>query len=403
MDDAASAGIQKTSKGGVAGGHAATDSVQFLVGPSTGDEFNASRLRLMPIACWRVDDIRFAFGSSFVKPGIAAEIRHLRTLVEGHPGCPLSLFGHADPVGSDDHNKTLSGRRATAIYAMLIRDTGKWETLFNSGSGGDQWGPHAIQTMQETTDMPAGTPHSALFKAYMDALCDPDFVMTKADFLGQGADSGGKGDYQGCSEFNPVLLFSGNESAQFEQAEDKSPRNAANAPNRRVMALLFRKGSRIDPSKWPCPRATEGTADCIKRFWSDGQTRRSRRLPDERRLFSKTRDTFACRFYQRLTTGSPCHDPLPAIGCHFSHLLRSNSACVPLAKRKYKIQVDGRTLQGATTEEGLIEHSEIPPGEYELEIDGHKTIIAAVPKFRSRIVHQVEGYILFPDNSTEGG
>jgi hypothetical protein len=60
---------------------------------------------------------------------------------------------------------------------------------------------------------------------------------------------------------------------------------------------------------WPCPRATEGTAGCRKRFWSDGERRRS--PSDARREFADTQDTFACRFYHRMTTGSPCEKSLP--------------------------------------------------------------------------------------------
>ena len=55
---------------------------------------------------------------------------------------------------------------------------------------------------------------------------------------------------------------------------------------------------------WPCPRATEGTEACKKRFWSDGERRRS---PTEvRRELRQTEDTFASRFYDGLTTRSPC-------------------------------------------------------------------------------------------------
>ena len=96
---------------------------------------NTARLRLIPIACWRVDDIRFAFDSSFIAPDsdatstndIRVELAHLADLVKAHPGCPLSVFGHADPTGNDDYNKALSGRRATAVYALLIAnaDPGK--------------------------------------------------------------------------------------------------------------------------------------------------------------------------------------------------------------------------------------------------------------------------------------
>jgi hypothetical protein len=72
------------------------------------------------------------------------------------------------------------------------------------------------------------------------------------------------------------------------------------------MVLIFREGSRVDPSKWPCPRASDGSAGCRKRFWSDGEKRRSSRLPDTERKFETSKDTFACRFYHRLSERSPC-------------------------------------------------------------------------------------------------
>jgi hypothetical protein len=139
--------------------------------------------------------------------------------------------------------------------------------------------------------------------------------LQKTDFLAQGADPKGKGDFQGCGEFNPVLIFSQQDEDRFEEAQrDKDravldKRNDDNAPNRRVMVLMFRKGSRVLTSKWPCPRASEGAGGCIKRFFSDGEKRRSTRLPELPRKFEDTKDTFACRFYQRISDSSPCHRP----------------------------------------------------------------------------------------------
>lgn len=141
--------------GGVAGEHPPTAGFRLLVGPATSDEFNTAKLRLIPVACWRVDDLRFAFDSSFVLPEIAAEMKALAALIGDHPGCPLSIFGHADPVGSDD-NKTLSGRRAQAIYGLLTRRSEIWEDLFSNnghfveGAPGDRWGDKALQVMQST-------------------------------------------------------------------------------------------------------------------------------------------------------------------------------------------------------------------------------------------------------------
>ena len=318
----------QVSEGGISGRHPTVDLPTVHVGPTTDAEFNTVRAGLIPVACWRVEDIRFEFDSSFVTPGIGAELEHLMQLIKDHspssksdgkPGCPLSVFGHADPVGNDDYNKQLSGRRATAIYALLSRDTNLWEKLFSQPFGNDKWGRKSLETMLDTVSpAPVGESnqeeaiqheHNAgkrkdLFGRYMENLCGPDLKFKKEDFLGHGDDAGGKGDFQGCSEFNPVLIFSQKDQNKFEQGKDKTERNAANAPNRRVMVLIFRKGSRVDPSKWPCPRANEGVAGCRKRFWSDGEKRRT--LQEQRREYERTKDTFACRFYDRLSHVSPC-------------------------------------------------------------------------------------------------
>ncbi|MBI3757310.1 MAG: hypothetical protein HY267_04970 [Deltaproteobacteria bacterium] len=193
--------------------------------------------------------------------------------------------------------------------------------------------------MQAVTGLSEGTPRKSLVQAYMQQLCDPELKLEKnKDFLARGADTGGKGDYQGCSEFNPVLIFSQHDQQRFEQAKDKTERNATNAPNRRVMVLLFRKGSKVDPAKWPCPSVKDGIAGCKQRFWSDGEMRRSKRLPDQPRTFPDTQDTFACRFYHRMTTGSPCSQPAPpATVCRFGIL---GPPDVPgLSKYKYKIDI----------------------------------------------------------------
>jgi hypothetical protein len=318
------------SEGGIAAKHPLTPEVTALVGPATSSEYNTVQAGIIPIACWRLEDVRFDFDSSFVIPGIAVELQNLTQLVkdhppssksEGKPGFPLSVFGHADPTGDDDYNKQLSGRRATAIYALLTRDTNLWEKLFSQPFGNDKWGRKSLETMLDTVSpAPAGKSnqeeaiqheHNAgkrkeLFGQYMENLCGPELKLKKEDFLGHGDDAGGKADFQGCSEFNPVLIFSQKDQIDFEQSKDKTARNNANATNRRVMVLIFRKGSRVNPSKWPCPRVHEGVAGCRKRFWSDGEKRRSTRLPDKPRTFAEAQDTFACRFYHRLSNNSPC-------------------------------------------------------------------------------------------------
>jgi hypothetical protein len=370
MPEEQQAAIHSVSDGGISGTHPDAGPFQFLVAPSTSNEFNTARLRLIPVACWKVEDIRFAFASSFVTPEIATELQDLVALRERHKKTdlasrrtqypPISVFGHADPVGTDDYNKALSGRRAAVIYALLISnaDAGTALSLWNSVARQESWGAHQRQTMHTATGLPASTPDSQLFSAYMQKLCPKELALTPKDFLAQGEDRGGKGDYQGCSSFNPLLIFSQNKEDEFERAKrDQNhsgldARNDANAPNRRVMVLMFRVGSKVDPQKWPCPRATEGVAGCKKRFWSDGEERRGKHLHNQDRKYVDSHDTFACRFYHRLTSGSPCYtsDRQPLI------IRFLDSEDQPIADNPYVLQVGKEEFHGKTDKIGQLSH-----------------------------------------------
>lgn len=277
------------SAGGKAGQLPDPDTYAPLIGTTTGSEFNTIRAAIIPFACWRADDMRFAFDASVPDPGLAVEMENLADLMAAHPGCVLGVFGHADPVGSDDLNKHLSGRRAAAIYGLLTGRTEIWNDLYTDGGvfakpvPGDVWGEQSLQMMLSalgrSDDVSNFTRNTAnrlgLFSDYMAQIAGPVGVLPKERFLGHGEDPAGKADFQGCGEFNPMLIFSQAEEDAFSQAKDKSDRNTENAKNRRVMVLLFRKGTRVTPSKWPCPRAKEEAAGCRKRFWSDGEDRRS--------------------------------------------------------------------------------------------------------------------------------
>ncbi len=313
--------VHGSSEGGIAGKHAVPGTPEVRVGSATAKQFNTVEFRLVPIACFRVDDIRFAFDSSFVtsdadsKNDIRTELQLLVDLLESNPESPLSVFGHADPVGNDDLNKQLSGRRATVIYALLISTTDPDSAvkLWQEVAKTENWGVDQRQKMQSLTGLPDGTPDATLFKAYMEKLTPAGLKIGKKDFLGQGKDAKGKGDYQGCSEFNPQLIFSKQRNDAFEKDTDKTARNDANSINRRVIVLLFQQGSKVEPAKWPCPRATDGVAVCRTRFFANGDSRRSRRLPDKDRTFDDKQDTFACRFYQKLLTDSPCETAMTLV------------------------------------------------------------------------------------------
>jgi hypothetical protein len=319
-DDDSQGKVHSSSDGGITGKHAGGGPPELRVGSKTEDQVNTITLRLVPIACFRVDDIRFGFNSSFVtsdptQNDIRKELQLLVDLIEANPDSPLSIFGHADPVGNDDYNKALSGRRATVIYALLISttDPNTAVKLWQGVAKAENWGSDQRQQMQSLTGVPDGTADADLFKAYMQKLTPSELQISKENFLAQGKDAKGKGDYQGCSEFNPQLIFSKTKNDAFEKDPDKTLRDDANSFNRRVIVLLFQKGSKVEPEKWPCPRVNEGIGGCRVRFFSDGDTRRAKRLPDDDRKFDDKQDTFACRFYQKLVRDSPCETAMTLV------------------------------------------------------------------------------------------
>jgi hypothetical protein len=108
------------------------------VAPSLPEDatFNTFRPLLMPVACWRLDDQRFEFDSSFILPETRGDLKRLATMHDDYKDSPMCLFGHADPVGKEGYNKTLSGSRAKATYALLTRNLDMWEELFHDHSWG---------------------------------------------------------------------------------------------------------------------------------------------------------------------------------------------------------------------------------------------------------------------------
>jgi outer membrane protein OmpA-like peptidoglycan-associated protein len=270
-----------------------------------GADFNAIRFPLLPGDCWTARDVHFRFGSSFPVPALQRELARLAQMLRAQTGCRVSIFGHTDSTGAESYNKELSGRRAHAIQALLTRDVAAWNKLCDSPLGDDRWDPDAVTQMRSVVGGD-GMPRAQLFKAYMDRLCG-DLRLGQQDFLAGGADAGGKGDVQGCGEFNPALVFSADDAAAYQQ--DHEGRDRANAPNRRVLVLLFPAGPPIETAHWPCPRVSEGTQGCRKRFWSDAAKRLANGA--QQRLYRNSHDTFACRFYDRLTRLTDCEGRMP--------------------------------------------------------------------------------------------
>jgi hypothetical protein len=327
---------------GVTASHPRSVVLPVIVAPvpeeQVGDKFNAVRDPLVVLGCKEMPNKHFDFDSSFLGPQSAAAFQRLKTFLGLHRERdaqkrfpPSAVFGHADPTGQPGYNRMLSGRRASAVYGVLTRDTALWEALFSPGFQGDVWGDKAIQTMLSislSTLQPSGLPEApfylgeidgaktaatrkqteqaisawrtarglgkgttlgaaqrkVLFAEYMDALCTPEFKLAKTDFIAKGQGGAAlKGDVMGCGEFNPRFLLTAKAVKEAEiHPEQREARNESYAVNRRVIVYVFKHGTEIDPARWPCPAArSEDTGPCSKRFWSDGE-KRQKEAEDER-------------------------------------------------------------------------------------------------------------------------
>ena len=108
---------------------------------------------------------------------------------------------------------------------------------------------------------------------------------------------------QSCGKFNPILLLITGEMRGEDTTDgaSKAQRNIDDAPNRRVIMFLFPKDTKVDSAAWPCPKVKETNDACKSAFWPDGDSRRKN--GDTGRQYKATRDTMACRFYDRSRGG----------------------------------------------------------------------------------------------------
>ncbi|MBC8071880.1 MAG: peptidoglycan-binding protein [Deltaproteobacteria bacterium] len=407
--------------GSTVGDHGLGRRLPLFVAPTTDGRSNVVAFPLVAIACWRLNHVLFGFDSSFVMPETKDELARLAPLVRGNPGAPAALFGHADPVGDIEYNKRLSGRRALAVFGILVRDADIWEELFSRPAAGDAWGTRELQSMLATVEESPGqgfyggaidgihgggttsairrfqasrglTQHGSadpatrrqLFLAYMDAIClgpDDPFVMTPEDFIGGGSDPEGKGAHQGCSEHNPVVVFSQADEQRFAGGAHKSERDGRNAPNRRVMLFLFRPGTKVSSEDWPCPRSREDASGCTASFWPDGEQRRA--AGDHERHYRLERNTFGCRFYDHFARTSPCEGIVrPSLRVH---LFDFQGKLVRGAV--FRVEAGGVTIPGVAPDGIAVVHNipvpttalvrwsrpdrvaALPPGTFEFELE----------------------------------
>jgi len=397
--------IIEADETGVVGEHPEQQARPFFAAPALADQpaqRNGLAIDIRPIACFNVGDVLFEFDSSVLREEagrLLAQLPDLRRKRANAAGeLPLaSVFGHADPTGKDEYNKTLAGRRATAVYALLVHDARLWDKLFANPFGGDDWSKKMdVKATAERLGLPRASARLTVFAAFMKALCPEP--LQKSDFLGRGADAGGKADFQGCGEFNPLLML----SAQDVQSLPKESRDGANLINRRVVVFLFRPELRLSVKDWPCPRASEGPADCRKRFFLDAKQRLTPG-PTRRRHFGPTDETFGCRFYDRIAGASPCEQFL-----RMYKIRLFDSFATPMPGAPFSVNDGKRTVTGVADAEAFatIRDLKVPaevhvtwrdPNDESLEfsLDVHVDVEGDDDTAATRRLHNL-GYERFP-------
>src|SRR5262249_60661740 len=80
----AGGGVRGATEGGVAGDHRDLPLLDALVAPATGDELNTLRPSIIPLACWKIEDLRFEFGSSLIVPEAKRDLPLLAELLDAH-------------------------------------------------------------------------------------------------------------------------------------------------------------------------------------------------------------------------------------------------------------------------------------------------------------------------------
>jgi Putative peptidoglycan binding domain len=360
---------------------------------------------LTAIACWRIPGNFYNFDSTFVRPESQPAFQQFakfyNQLVKAYHGRPpMTLFGHADPVGTDTYNSSLSQLRALSIFAIFRRDADLWEECFNAHTKGvsKAWGPSDTQRMLASVKRSDGTPfyagtidgnfgsgsltalhdfqddngvprsgtldkatRAALFPKYFDFFLG-DFKLAPEDFLGKGQGKLNVGDFQGCGEFNPVMLFSQDEEDKFKKAANKKERDQKNRRNRRVIAYLFLPGSVIDLDKWPCPNRNEtpeaAVKKCKTRFWSDGEARRNKHQQSDRTFFEDDESTFSCRFYHGFAVRSPCEEYAEKVWKVSLNVRGADGKLIPKRYRRCVVQAGDRDDAGVlrlyTDHDGIL-------------------------------------------------
>lgn len=340
-----------------------------------------------PTACVKLDNDRFSFDSSFPHAEMSVDLPRLFEMrPPGTDGDKIAIFAHADPTGSDEYNKVLSGRRAKAVYGLLTRNPELWDQLHQQPFEGDHWGieslydclahlgydpgpvrgratkeyENAMHAFEDASGLPRTMRRQtrlALFAAYMDALVGARPGEPRAyapeDFVGEGKEPDHRGAFQGCGERNPSMVVSKQEDAELAKPANHKQRNRVQAANRRVLIFLYAKEDVRDMSLWECPSAKAGPSACDKVAWSN---KKERLTPGaKRREVRLEGKTFGCKFYDFTARISPCE---ALKGTLKIWLMDRDRQRMPNAH--YRVELGRVVRRGTASDDGLLVEENVP-------------------------------------------
>ncbi|MCP4269228.1 MAG: OmpA family protein [Deltaproteobacteria bacterium] len=72
--------------------------------------------------CWVVKGVKFDYKKWDVKPQFNTNLNNIINILKRNPGLKIRIEGHTDNIGSKKYNLELSGKRAKAIKAYLVKN-----------------------------------------------------------------------------------------------------------------------------------------------------------------------------------------------------------------------------------------------------------------------------------------
>jgi len=279
--------------------------------------YNVIREPLHVVACWRLGDGAFGFDDTFIGSGARKDFREFAEVWRKHPSAKVALFGHTDIAGKEKYNHGLGAGRARAVYGVLRNDPDIWCEMYQDDADALASVKKRLRASGHSIpkdEKGLGEATRAAIRTHIGRLAG-ELALDPTDFLGEH----GQYSMQSCSEYNALRRI----SSELDKTLDATQRDAFERANRRVLAFLFAPGTHVD-GRWPCPRPGDGVEGCKPRFWSDAPARRA--ISTVARQFVpdgvsggplypvvEAKDTFACRFYDRIAHKSPCERAEPWI------------------------------------------------------------------------------------------